>query len=157
MSLMARRRAHVAAIGALLAAVAGCGSTEREQVPVACLGEPDTIALALERAPAKVTLEDGTPLSRCVRLAARRDGDLQALGVSLMRVADDLRVQTRTDAQAAVRLGYLIGAVRRGAAKTPGLAAQLARRVEQTAAPERDDPVAREALLRGVTSGEDGG
>jgi hypothetical protein len=154
---MAGRRSHVAAIGALLAVVAGCGSSEREQVPAACLDRPATISQALERAPAKVTLADGTSLSRCVRLAAHRDGDLQALGVSLMRVADDLRVQTRTDTQAAVRLGYLIGAVRRGAAKTPGLAAQLARRIEQAAAFEQDDPVARGALLRGVMSGEDDG
>jgi hypothetical protein len=147
----------VAAIGALFGALAGCGSSEREQAPVACLGEPAAISRALERAPAKVTLEDGTPLSKCVRLAAHRDGDLQSLGVSLMRVADDLRFQTRTDPEVAVRLGYLIGAVRRGAAKTPGLASQLARRIEQTAAFEQDDAVARGALLRGVMSGEEEG
>lgn len=145
----------MAAIGALF--VVGCGSSEPEQLPVACLGEPATIARALERAPARVTLEDGTPLSRCVRVAARRDGDLQALGASLMRVADDLRLDTKADPGAAVRLGYLIGAVRRGAARTPGLAAQLARRIEQTAALEQDDAAARGALLVGVMSGEDSG
>ncbi len=145
----------MAAIGALL--IAGCGSTQREQVPVACLGGPATISRALERAPAKVTLEDGTPLSHCVRVAAHRDGDLQTLGASLMRVADDLRFATKADPEAAQRLGYLIGAVRRGAAKTPGLAAQLARRIEQTAALEQDDAVARGALLRGVMSGEASG
>ena len=147
----------MAAIGALIVVVAGCGSSEPDQVPVACLGKAATISQALERAPAKVTLADGTSISHCVRLAAHRDGDLQSLGSSLMNVADDLRAQTRTNPDAAVRLGYLIGAVRRGAAKTPGLAAQLARRIEQTAALEQDDAVARGALLRGVMSGEEGG
>jgi hypothetical protein len=155
MSFMAGRRAHVAAIGALF--VAGCASSKPEQVPVACLAEPATIAQALKRAPARVTLADGTPLSRCVSLAAHRDGDLQALGSLLMRVADDMALQTKSDPSAAVRLGYLVGAVRRGAAKTPGLAAQLARRVEQTAALEQDDAAARGALLAGEAAGEDGG
>jgi hypothetical protein len=145
----------VAAIAALL--VAGCGSSKPEQVPVACLGEASTIEQALKRAPARVTLDDGSTLSDCVRLAARRDGDLQELGVKLMRVADDLRLDTKSDSSTPVRLGYLIGAVRRGASKTPGLAAQLARRVEQTAALEQDDAAARGALLVGVMAGEDGG
>ena len=100
-------------------------------------------------------LDDGTPLSRCVHLAAARDGDLQTLGSTLMGVADDLHFQARANPQAALPLGYLIGAVRRGAAKTPGLAAQLARRMEQTAA--LDDATARGILLRGVMAGEDGG
>jgi hypothetical protein len=152
---MAGWRAHVAAIGALL--VAGCGSSKPEQVPVACLGEASTIEQALQRAPARVTLADGTALSHCVRLAARRDGDLQALGASLMHVADDLRLKTKSDPPATVRLGYLIGAVRRGAAKTPGLAAQLARHVEQAGTLNEGDAAARRALLVGVMAGEAGG
>jgi hypothetical protein len=153
MAYMVGRRAHVAAIGAFL--VAGCGSSEPDRVPVACLGDRASIARALERAPAAVRLQDGTSLSRCVRLAASRDGDLQSLGSTLMGVADDLRFAAKADPQAALRLGYLIGAVRRGAAKTPGLAAQLSRRIEQTAA--LDDTTARGFLLRGVMAGEDGG
>ncbi len=143
----------MAAIGALL--LAGCGSSEPDDVPVACLGDRASISRALERAPGAVRLDDGTPLSRCVHLAAARDGDLQALGSTLMGVADDLHFEARTNPQAALPLGYLIGAVRRGAAKTPGVAAQLARRIEQTAA--LDDAVARGILLRGVMAGEDGG
>jgi len=154
MGAMAGRRAHVAAFGVLL--LAGCGgSSEPEQLPVACLGKPASISRALERAPADVRLADGTSVSRCVHLAAARDGDLQALGSSLMRVADDLHFQARTNPRVALRLGYLIGAVRRGAAKTPGVAAQLARRIEQTAS--LDDAAARGILLRGVMAGEDGG
>ena len=156
MGFMARLAAHVAAIAALLL-VAGCGSSEPDPVPSACLDEPATIERALARAPAQVRLADGTSLSNCVRLAAHRDGDLQTLGASLMRVADGLRTDARADDDAALRLGYLIGAVRRGAARTPGLAAQLARRIEQTAAFDADDAHASGALLRGVMSGEDSG
>jgi hypothetical protein len=145
----------VAAIGALL--LAGCGSSEPDPLPAACLGEPAAIERALDHAPAPVRLQDGTPLSRCVHLAAARDGDLQALGVALIRVADELRADAFADHDAAMRLGYLIGAVRRGAAKTPGLAAQLARRIEQTAAFDSDDTLARAALARGFMSGEDAG
>jgi hypothetical protein len=155
MGCMARLRVQVAAIGALL--LAGCGSSEPTPVPAACLDEPAAIERALTRVPAAVRLRDGTPLSRCVHLAAPRDGDLQALGVSLMRVADGLRAPALADEDAAMRLGYLVGAVRRGAAKTPGLAAQLARRIEQTASFDADDARARSALLRGVRLGEDGG
>ncbi len=142
----------MAAIGALL--VAGCGSSDPEPMPSACLDEPQ-IARALERAPAKVALSDGTALSRCVTLAASREGDLQALGVALTSVADDLHIAARADLRAAERLGYLIGAARRGAARTPGLASQLARRLEQTLS--FDDALTRGALLRGVASGEETG
>lgn len=143
----------MAAIGALL--LAGCGPSAPPPTPAACLGPSATISHALERAPAKVTLADGTSLSGCVRLGARHDVDLQELGSSLMRVSDDLQLAAQTNPQAALRLGYLIGAVRRGAAKTPGLAAQLARRIEQTA--PIGDPHARGALQHGIALGEDSG
>ena len=143
----------MAAIGVLL--LAGCSRSDPPPTPVACLGPSATISHALDRAPAKVTLADGTSLSRCVRLAASHDVDLQELGTSLMRVSDDLQLAAQTNPQAALRLGYLVGAVRRGAAKTTGLAAQLARRIEQTA--PIGDPGARGALQRGIALGEDGG
>ena len=149
---MRGRKAQIAVIGAL--AVAGCGSSEPAPLPAACLDEAQ-IARVLMRVPAAVRLADGTPLSRCVSRAARRDGDLQALGASLMRIADDLHVAARTDPRAAERLGYLIGSARRGAARTPGIAAQLARRLEQTAS--LDDALTRGALVLGIASGEETG
>jgi hypothetical protein len=139
----------MAAVGVL--AFAGCGSSEPAQTPAACQ-DSAAVAKALERAPGAVRLAGGTTLSRCVSLAAIRDGDLQALGYALTRVADDLAIAARSDAVAAQRLGYLIGAARRGAGKTPGLASQLARRLEQTAT--FDDALTRAALLRGVAFGE---
>ena len=71
-----------------------------------------------------------------------------------MRVADDLRVAARADPRAAQRLGYLVGAARRGAAKTPGLAAQLARRIEQTA---RSTTRRRAPRCARLAAGEAGG
>lgn len=154
MGAMARRGAHLAAIPALL--LAGCGSSRLPPLPASCVGEPVTIVRALQRVPSAATLADGTSLSRCVRLA-RGDVELQELGMSLMQVADGLRPRAAADPVVALRLGYLVGAVRRGAAATPGIAAQLARRVEQTAALDGDAGAARAALLRGIRLGEAGG
>jgi hypothetical protein len=155
MGAMYGRCAQLAVIPALL--LAGCGSSEGP-TPLACIEvDPAPVVRALERVPGAVTLADGTSLSRCVRLAARSDGDLQQLGERLMRVADDLRARAAGEPVVALRLGYLVGAVRRGAAQTPGLAANLARRLEQVAA--LDAPAQRPPrdLRRGIRLGEAGG
>ncbi len=139
-----------------LALVAGCGSSDPPPLPADCQQPSSVIAAALARAPAPVRLSGGSPLSRCVS-RARADGDLQALSVALTEVADGLRERAGDDAAAALQLGYLVGAVRRGAAATPGIAAQLARRVEFAA---RRDVAARRprlALLRGIRLGEAAG
>jgi hypothetical protein len=155
MSVMARHRALGAALGALL--LAACGTSDPDPLPQACLARAPAIELALQRAPATVRLAGDTPLSRCVSIAAARDGDLQTLGVTLTQVADDLRSSAGTDAAAALRLGYLVGAARRGAAATPGVAAQLARRVEQSAGGDLTGAASRAALQRGIELGEAGG
>lgn len=134
--------------------VAGCRASEPAATPPACLDRA-AVARALERAPAAVALAGGTPLSRCVTLAASREGELQALGLTLVPVADDLRAAARADLASARRLGYLVGAVRRGAARTPGIAAQLVRRLEQIGS--LDGAPARRAVRIGVEAGQDGG
>lgn len=154
MTPMAARRAHPAVILAL--ALAGCGSPRSTPLPQAC-ADQRAIAGALQRAPAAVRLPGGTRLSRCVQIAARNDGDLQTLGPVLTRSADGLRAQAASDPAAALRLGYLVGAVRRGAAGTPGVAAQLARRVEQLAALGATGPRSQSALQRGIRAGEASG
>jgi len=150
---MARRTASAALLVAFL--LAGCAS-EDSDVPAACLDDPATIERALERAPASVTLADGTRLSTCVS-RARDDAELQTLGTSLMRVADDLRPRAATDPAAALRLGYLRGASRRGVAKNPGLAANIGRRLEQTTLLRGGSAATRAALARGVRAGGDNG
>ncbi|MGH2941871.1 MAG: hypothetical protein ACRDLN_03715, partial [Solirubrobacteraceae bacterium] len=105
-------RRLVVAIVALL--FAGCSSDD-EPVPGACLDRPEAIVRALAGAPGAVALADGTRLSSCVS-RARTDGELQTLGVAFIRAADTLRAQATSDPAAALRLGYLAGAVTAGAA-----------------------------------------
>ena len=145
----------LAVLGLLL--LAGCGE-ERERVPEACFAERATMLAALDGAPGAVALQDGTPLSRCVS-AARSDGDLQSLGLTLIGAADALRADAGSDPAAALRLGYLAGAVRAGAAKSRGsIAAQLARRVDQAAALRAGAvPACVSALARGRRAGERAG
>ena len=137
--------------------IAGC-TKEPDPVPAACFAEPAALVAALRDAPAVVALQDGTRLSRCVS-AARTDGDLQSLGISLGRAADSLRARAGTDPAAALQLGYLGGAVRAGARRaSSGIADQLARRVGQLAALEAGaSAAARTALARGERAGERSG
>jgi hypothetical protein len=148
-------RPIVAALLALL--LAGCASARDDPVPAGCLAKPATIVRALARAPAAVTLADGTRLSTCLR-RARGDGDLQALGVSFISVADALRARAASDLRAAAGLGYLAGAVRAGVAVNQGLATELGRRVERATALADDAPAAaRAARARGLLAGESRG
>jgi hypothetical protein len=145
----------LAVLGLLL--LAGCAE-ERDRVPAACFAEPAAMLAALDRAPGTVALQDGTPLSRCVS-AARSDGDLQSLGLTLLGTADALRAGAGADPAAALQLGYLAGAVRAGAARSSGaVAAQLARRVDQAAALDAGAvPACVSALARGRRAGERAG
>jgi hypothetical protein len=140
---------------ALALALEACG-TSAPSFDGACLESPQAIERALRRAPAPVTLTSGTRLSQCVE-RARRDADLQEVGLVLTRAADDLASAASTgDAGAALRLGYLVGAARRGAARTAGIHAELQRRIERAAAAVEDPRVAA-ALRRGLRAGEASG
>jgi hypothetical protein len=121
---------------ALLAAasLAACGTSDEPALDEACMSDPAAIEHALTRAPHPVTLPSGTRLSQCVS-NARSDADLQTAGAVLTRAADHLSAQARTgDADAALRLGYLVGAARRGAKRTAGVHAELQRHIERSAA-----------------------
>ena len=100
-------------------------------MPSACHEGDGAVRTALERAPAEVRLE-GTPLSQCL-VPASAPGDVQEIGSAYIAVAADLAYEARAqpDGRAATRLGYLIGAVRRGADRTQGIHAELVRRLEQ--------------------------
>jgi hypothetical protein len=150
-----RRLAALPALALALAAT-GCGGSDAPPVDASCTASPGAIERALARAPAPVTLDSGTRLSDCVA-GARTDADLQNAGLVLTRAADHLadRAQ-RGDAGAALDLGYLVGAARRGAARTNGIHAELARRVESAArvlANGRSANLAG-ALERGLRAGE---
>src|SRR4051794_13562553 len=102
------------ALVALVVAAAGCGAQDSTLAP-GCTDDTASIARALQRAPAPVRLSDGTRLSDCLA-KADTDAELQSFGALVTQVADDL-----ADRGDAVRLGYLIGAARRGAARTNGV------------------------------------
>jgi hypothetical protein len=135
-----------------LLALAGCGADEAP-LDEGCLESSEAIVHALGRAPSPVALGSGARLSECVS-NARSDSELQNAGIVLTRAADDLAVRAeRGDARAAVALGYLVGAARRGAARTSGIHAELLRRVERAAAYVEDGGAAG-ALRRGLRAGE---
>jgi hypothetical protein len=116
------------------ASLAACGASGESALDEACMSDPGAIEHALTRAPQPVTLPSGTRLSQCVS-NARSDADLQTAGAVLTRAADHLSAQARTgDADAALRLGYLVGAARRGAKRTAGVHAELQRHIERSAA-----------------------
>ncbi len=151
MRFMGARAAAVA--GVIVVGLGGCAS-DGEPMPAACLDGRPTMEAALVRPYGAATLRDGTKLSSCVE-EARTDAELQTLGATLTAVADGLRGRARSDPATSERLGYLIGAVRRGAARSNGIALELARRIENTAAVLGDAPGAvRAALARGLRAGE---
>ena len=143
-------RAAVAAAATLAAAVgAGCGGGDPAPLSPACSNGPGAILRALAGAPGRVRLEDGTRLSECVEHAFD-DGELQVLGTTLTPAADTLAA--RATPTAALQLGYLIGAVRRGAGRTNGIHAELVRHLEGTATVRKPALVA--ATRRGIAAGE---
>jgi hypothetical protein len=143
-------RTGVACTLALLAlAIGGCGS--RTPPARACIeAQPADVLQALTRAPGQVALADGTSLSQCVRRTID-DSRLQTLGAMLTRAADQLARRMRSSDDAALQLGFLIGAVERGAAQAAGLQGELANRIAGAAPP--DGGSRRALLLRGRAAG----
>lgn len=147
----------LAAIAVALIALTACGADE-PALDGACTESTAAIERALRRAPRPVTLSSGTRLSECVS-SARSESDLQTAGLVLTRVADALAARARAgDERAAVALGYLVGAARRGAARTAGIHAELQRRVERAPAYlDEGGPTVVAALRRGIRAGEKAG
>jgi hypothetical protein len=121
-------------MGAMLAATLGCGGQDADEpLPAACQSGQEAVQAALGAAPRPVRLE-GVPLSAC--FDPRSDGaELQSVGISFVGAAAALaeRARERPEGDAATQLGYLIGAMRRGAGGTnaQGIHTELVRRVEQ--------------------------
>ena len=123
-----------AALGALACAVlvaAGCSKSEPEGTPEACLVGSTEYVRALAAAPGEVRLEGGTPISDCL-VPEQEGGDLARVGQEMVKAATDLNTAARQDPTGpqAVQLGYLIGAVERGA---EGIHADLVLRVNTAA------------------------
>ena len=141
----------------LLAAVilAGCSTADPPPLSPECTAGAEAVADALQAAPRDVRLVDGTPLSACVR-RAHTDAELQNLGLILTGVAEDLEAAAPETPRAALQLGYLIGAARRGAPSESSLQAELVHRMERSAA-IRLPPPSERSLADGMRAGERGG
>ncbi len=138
-----------AVIGTALAVLSvGCGG-DSTALPPACSDGPQSVLRALRTAPRDVHFTDGTRLSACVS-RAQDDAELQQLGFSLTPAAD--RLARNRDERSAFRLGYLVGAVRSGAATTNGVHLELVRRLESTVT--FDAPALLAAARRGARAGE---
>jgi hypothetical protein len=109
----------------------GCSREDSSPVPVGCKEGPASVRAALARAPARVEL-DGTPLSECFTRGSDA-ADLQQVGASYVSVAARLSdaARRRPDGREALQLGYLVGAAKRGEARTQGIHYDLMRRIEQ--------------------------
>jgi hypothetical protein len=132
----------VALVLALAVAAAGCGSDDRERLPAACTAGPGAIAKALAAAPGAVRI-DGVAISHCFTRGASGT-DEQLMGGNLLAVAQRLHDAAATDPEgrAALQLGYLLGAVRRGASRS-GVHAELARRLQMEQVDVRSAAFAR--------------
>lgn len=139
---------------AVIALLVGCGSEPSRTVPVACKEAPRAVQAALVRAPGEVRLPGGTLLSRC--FAPGSDpGDEQSLGLTFLPAVERMAARAREEPRgpAPLRLGFLIGAVRRGAARG-GVYAELDRRLEQElAGVDTGAPAYRRGLMAGREHG----
>ncbi|HEX8122974.1 MAG TPA: hypothetical protein VF549_17120 [Solirubrobacteraceae bacterium] len=150
---MPRRRGALIAI--LLAPCAGCADVETAPLAPACTDGPQHVERALRAAPRAVRLADGTPLSDCVGHAIT-DSDLQNVGLVFTEAAEELEGRAPREPRAALQLGYLIGAARRGAPGDSSIQAELVHRLERSAAVDMP-PAAEDALAEGMRAGERGG
>jgi hypothetical protein len=127
----------------LAAALAGCGGSGSEKLPAACIQGPGAVLKALADAPGDVNI-DGVRISQCFNRDAGGT-DEQILGTNLLSAAQQLgdRAASDPEGDAALQLGYLIGAAQRGARRN-GLAAELVRRLRQ----EQGSLPARSAAFR---------
>jgi hypothetical protein len=141
------------AIG-LAAALSACSSA-KPPLPAACQTSPAGLESALTHAPGPVRLPDGTAISTCVDRAG--DAALQQVGTLLSSSADQLAARALTSPKLALDLGYLVGAVRRGAAHSNGLTSQLQQRIEVAAALRGAGPAPLAALHQGILAGQRSG
>lgn len=121
--------AALLALVALAVAAFGCGR-QGDSTPVACLEGAAAYEKALRSVPGEVRLGGETPISECLA-SNQQAGDLAQVGEALVETATDLNAKGRAnpDTDAALQLGYLIGALQRGAADSEGIHADLLRRL----------------------------
>lgn len=145
---------------AALAPLGGCGKQD-DSTPVACLEGKGVFLAALAGAPGAVKLGGDTPISDCLA-ENQAGGDLATAGEAMLQTATELNGEARTvpTSPAALRLGYLLGAVQRGAERTEGIHSDLVRRLTVAARYSREGPLPaafRSAYREGFDAGHSGG
>lgn len=126
---LARTFLGLALLAALAALAAGCGGGETT-TPDACFEGSGAYVKALADAPGEVLVGGETPISDC--LAENQDaGELAQVGEALVEASTQLNAEARQEpgGQANLELGYLLGAVERGAEHTQGIHSDLLRRL----------------------------
>jgi len=148
---------RIAIAFAVLAALAGCGSTD-DSTPVACLEGSGVYLTALKGAPGPVELHGGTSISECLA-ENQTGGDLAAVGTAMLAATTRLNAEAREQPgdTANLRLGYLLGAAERGAARTDGIHAELVRRLTAAARYSPDNRPLSATFLETYREGFDAG
>jgi hypothetical protein len=139
---------------ALAAFIAGCGNHDVVVAPDCTEGvRPITDALA--HAPGDVRIRGSVRISDCFQPAAS-PADVQTLGALFIEVTQGLadRVRRAPRSRSAVQLGFLVGAVRRGAHTGVGVHYETERRIEQELVGlPTGTPQFRQGLAAGLRSG----
>jgi len=163
--ISSRSRPRIAPIATLAAvvitcaiAVTGCArSSDPEIAPLACLSGSEAYLTALEGAPGRVEMDDGTRISDCLP-PRQPGGELATVGSDLVAAATTLNADALEDPAGpwSLRAGYLLGAVEKAAGSTNGIHSDLVRRVSAAAryVPSGDDP---EILMPGFDRGLEAG
>ena len=137
----------VTLVGCLGVMLAGCGGQD-DSTPVACLEGAAPYGRALEASPREVRLEDETPISDCLA-PNQAAGELAQVGEALVETATALNAEARANpgSDAALQLGYLLGAAQSGSEESEGIHSDLVRRLTVAArfAPG-DQPLTRQFL-----------
>lgn len=149
--------AAIALAAALAALAAGCTSSEDEATPEACLVDANVYLSALQAAPGEVRLQ-GTAISACL-IDAQEGGELARVGEPMVIAATQLNGEARENPSgpAAIELGYLIGAVSRGA---DSIHTDLVRRLNSAAnfSPDQNPtPEFQRDFGRGFAAGQESG
>jgi hypothetical protein len=156
-------RARIAIVLALLlAAIAGGCGNQDDSTPVACKQGSRTYLEALGAAPGAVELSGATPIEECLA-ENQQGGDLASVGTAMVEAATELNAEARErpGSDAALQLGYLVGAAQSGAEQTEGIHSDLIRRLTVAAryAPGRQplSPAFLAAYREGYDAGQSSG
>ena len=130
------RAAAVLLVPLVSITIAACSGGDEVATPTACLEGPAKLEKALESAPQPVRINGRIPISGCL-ISDQPNADLIEFGSAAVEVATKLSSEARKPGivgiTAAIRAGYLVGAVERGSEETEGIHAALVDRIRNAA------------------------